>query len=757
MQQAQIVLIGGRILNQAGVGAALTASPVPGTLVSDRAARAAPPPSDAWLGPVLLSAGVLSPDEAQELAAAGVESVWRAAVERGFTSSDRVAAALAQSFKAPMADLAAADARAATLLPEAMARKHQVVALAVSDRIIRIATADPRDLNVEQSLGFVTGREVRFEVAPPAAIAEKLDELYRPEKSINRLLSGLNAGSVEQIEDPSPAETRDPSLDAPMAKLVDAMIGDAVRERASDIHAEVIDGGTAVRYRVDGVLREVMRLPESACPALVRRVKILAKLDVTNALRPQDGRTATRVDGQAVDLRVSTLPIARRGEKVVIRILDRTNLRSGIEHLGLPEDEHVMLRRLLGHREGMVLVTGPTGSGKTTTLYAMLNELKDGKVNIVTVEDPVEYDMPGISQIQVNEAQGLTFATSLRSVLRQDPDILLVGEIRDNETAKTAVQAGLSGHRVLSTLHTNDAPSAIVRLRDIGVDAFKAATVLKGVLAKRLVRRLCDACATPVPVDSLPVDARPPAGRAAIPRKPVGCRACNGLGYQGRLAILEILPVDEAVARAIDSAQHTEVIAAAGRRAGMRTLWERGLLRVWAGQTSLDELVRVLGEPAADETVAAVPGAVATGAGSSLVPERVQRAVAPAAASGGTRVLIADDDPQMRRLIRTVLEREGFAVTEAGDGLDALDAVEQAAPDLLLLDMDMPRLDGMGVLEEIRARVRTATLPVIVLTARGGETEADALELGADDFLAKPVQPRSLTARVRAVLKRARA
>jgi type II secretory ATPase GspE/PulE/Tfp pilus assembly ATPase PilB-like protein/CheY-like chemotaxis protein len=658
---------------------------------------------------------------------------------------------VARSFKVPVADLAAADARAATLVPEALARKHLVVPVAATDRIIRIATADPRDLNVEQSLAFVTGREVRFEVAEPDALAAKLDELYRPEKSINRLLSGLNGGSVEQIDETPLVDNRDPSLDAPMAKLVDAMIGDAVRERASDIHAEVVDGRTSVRYRVDGVLREVMRLPESACAALVRRVKILAKLDVTNALRPQDGRTATRVDGQPVDLRVSTLPIARRGEKVVIRILERSNLRNSLENLGLPEDEHALLRRMVGHREGMVLVTGPTGSGKTTTLYAMLNELKDGKVNIVTVEDPVEYDIAGVSQIQVNEAQGLTFATSLRSVLRQDPDIVLVGEIRDQETAKTAVQAGLSGHLVLSTLHTNDAPSAVVRLRDIGVDAFKVATVLKGIVAQRLVRRLCDACATPVPVDSLPPEARPPAGRAAIPRKAAGCKACNGLGYKGRLAVLELLPVDDAVARAIDSGLHTDAIAAAGRRAGMRTLWESGLLRVWSGQTSLDELVRVLGERVGEE-IHEPPAAEP-----AVVPAPVQRAVAasPSAGSGAIRVLVADDDPQMRRLIRTVLEREGFEVIEAADGLDALDAVEQSSPGLVLLDMDMPRLDGMGVLEEIRARVRTATLPVIFLTAQTGDTEAQALELGADDFLAKPVQPRSLTARVRAVLKRA--
>jgi CheY-like chemotaxis protein len=392
-----------------------------------------------------------------------------------------------------------------------------------------------------------------------------------------------------------------------------------------------------VRYRIDGVLREVMRLPASAGAALVRRVKVWAKLDVTDPLRPHDGRATARVDGQVVDLRVSTIPVARRGEKVVIRILDKGNLRGTLGDLGLPARELEVLRRLLGHREGMVLVTGPTGSGKTTTLYAALNELKTGKVNIVTVEDPVEYD--------------------------------------------------------------------------------------------------------PVPAETLPADARPPAGReGAVIRRAVGCRSCEGIGYRGRTAILEVMPVDEAVSRLIDAGAMADALIAAGRRAGMYTLWESGLERVWDGTTSLDEVIRVLGERVPDDGT--IQGAITPARGGAGAP-------------GPGRVLIADDDPQMRRLIRGVLQRDGFEVVEAGDGLDALEVVEQGGVDLVILDVDMPRLDGLGVLEELRAQVRTACLPVIVLTAQHGETEEKALDLGAHDYLGKPVQTRSLLARVRAVLKRA--
>jgi type IV pilus assembly protein PilB len=706
---------------------------------------------DTWLGPVLVARGVLTPRQAERLSAREGRSLWAAAVADG-ASDEGIVAAVSRAFGVTPADLAAAEGRTTTLLPESLARKHQAVPLSADDRVIRIATADPRDLDLEQTLRFITGREVIFQIAAPGAIAEKLDELYRPERAIERILGGLEPARIEAV-DMTAVPGGDSALEAPVAKLVDAMISDGVREGASDIHAEPTEGGVVVRYRIDGVLREVMRLPASAGAALVRRVKVWAKLDVTDPLRPHDGRATARVDGQVVDLRVSTIPVARRGEKVVIRILDKNNLRGTLDGLGLPSRELDVLRRLLGHREGMVLVTGPTGSGKTTTLYAALNELKTGKVNIVTVEDPVEYDVAGISQIQVNEAQGLTFPKALRSVLRQDPDIVLVGEIRDLETATTAVQAGFSGHFVLSTLHTNDAPSAVVRLRDMGIDAFKVAAVLKGIVAQRLVRKLCPACAEPIPAESLPAEARPPAGRQdAVIRRAVGCRSCEGTGYRGRAAILEVMPVDEAVSRLIDAGAMADALITAARRAGMYTLWESGLERVWDGITSLDEVIRVLGERIPDDGTA--EGTVTPTRGRTTV-EAVTPPRDEEAAPGPGRVLIADDDPQMRRLIRGVLQRDGFEVVEAGDGLDALEVVEQGGVDLVILDVDMPRLDGLGVLEELRAQVRTACLPVIVLTAQHGETEEKALDLGAHDYLAKPVQTRSLLARVRAVLKRA--
>jgi len=720
--------------------------------------------ADTWLVQTLVDTGLADHDRADALLLDGTGStVWQRALDLGLATDATIVAALARQFRVRQADLAAADPRLTALIPESLARRHRVLALGADDRHIRVATADPRDFDTEQAIRFVTGREVQFEVAAPGPIQERIDTLYRPERSIERLLDRLEPASVEAVADTHAPESRDPVLDAPVARLVDAMICEGVRQGASDIHAEPEEGATVVRYRVDGVLREVMRLPTAAGASLVRRAKIFARLDVTDPLHPHDGRAAIRVDGTQVDLRVSTVPIARRGEKVVIRILDKTNLRANVAELGLCDEERSLLARLLGFREGMLLVTGPTGSGKTTTLYAALNELKTGRVNIVTVEDPVEYDLPGISQIQVNEAQGLTFPSALRSVLRQDPDIVLVGEIRDQETARTAIQAGLSGHFVLSTLHTNDAPSAVVRLRDMGIDAFKVASVLRGVLAQRLVRRVCGQCSIPVEVDALPRDARPGAGWTGHlnVRRAVGCKACGGTGYKGRLGVVEIMPVDEAVARLIDAGAMPEAIAQAARRAGMRTLWESGLDRMWQGQTTLEELVRVLGERVMEDgsTRPNRPSVM-------LVPEVVRSAIAGAEAAATTasgaagahppRVLVADDDAQMRRLVRSVLERDGLTVTEATDGLDALDQVGQQRFDLVVLDMDMPRLDGLGVLEELGASVQTAQLPVIMLTARADETETRALELGAHDYLTKPVRPTALSARVKAVLRRVR-
>lgn len=696
---------------------------------------------DAWLAQYLVDGGLVTSLQLDGLDPQVHSRLWDAVVNSGLASDDAIIAMLSDRFKVPVADLASAQATIGELLPAATARKHLILPLTASERIITVATADPRNYSAEQELEWVTGRSVQFRLAPPSIIAEQLDEVYEPENVINRLLEGMAPAPVVSV-DASPDEAnRDPALDAPMTRLVDAILSDAVLAGASDIHTEVEGREVVIRYRVDGILREIMRIPASAGPSLVRRVKIVAGLDVTNAMTPQDGRSTVKVGEMQVDLRVATAPVARHGEKLVVRILNKDHLKHSISALDLSDEDEEVLRRMISHREGVVLVTGPTGSGKTTTLYAILNHLRTGKVNIVTVEDPVEYDIDGISQLQVNEAQGFTFAKALRSVLRQDPDIVLVGEIRDIETATIAMQAGLTGHLVFSTLHTIDALAAAVRLRDMGVESFKIGSTVRGLIAQRLLRRLCTACAEPVPIAELPVGARPPDGYGGdlAPQRPVGCPACDGSGYRGRMAVMELVPVEGELRRLIEIGATRAQLDRAAEEAGVRSLRRSGLRLFWQGDTSLDEIDRVVGE-AAPATAGATP--------TTDTPP-------PADTPAGPRtILLADDDPAMRRLLRAVLEREGFVIVEAGDGTEALAAIATHDFKLVVLDNDMPEVSGIGVLEKMRSDDDTAEIPVIMLTAGRGVSELKALELGAHDFLTKPVQPRSLVARIQAVLRR---
>jgi CheY-like chemotaxis protein/Tfp pilus assembly ATPase PilU len=476
------------------------------------------------------------------------------------------------------------------------------------------------------------------------------------------------------------------------------------------------------------------------------------------------------VNGQPIDLRVSTLPAAQ-GEKVVIRILDSRATVKSLESLGFNPGETEAINQLLHNKEGVILVTGPTGSGKTTTLYSMINQIKTEGVNIVTVEDPVEYRMQGIVQVQVQEKAGLTFGSALRSILRQDPNVILVGEIRDKETAQIAVQASLTGHLVLSTLHTNDAANAVTRLVDIGVEAYKIAAALRGVIAQRLMRKICPTC------KEVWMEAPPEKLRRWIPKgtplyRSAGCPDCAMTGYRGRFSIIEVLTVSPEVERRIAGGEPAARIADAARLAGMKSLWDSGLAHVTRGESTLDELMRVVDVPVEDDGPGApvpAPGAAAgRRSGSAEAPPAVsthfdllEEAATPRASGAhgqpACKVLLVDDEDSLRKVMKDLLERDGYVVTEARDGVQALDQVDRIGPDIIVLDLNLPGLDGYGVLSHLRSRPATAGIPVIVLTAKGDEdNEVRVFELGADDFLTKPFRARALSARLEAVLGRRR-
>ncbi len=385
-------------------------------------------------------------------------------------------------------------------------------------------------------------------------------------------------------------ETQD---DAPIIRLINAILTQAIKQQASDVHIETFEQRLAVRYRVDGVLREVLSPPRVLSPLLVSRIKVMAKLDIAEKRLPQDGRITLRIAGRAIDVRVSTLP-SSHGERVVLRLLDKQSAKLDLEHLGMPQNILIRLRQLIHRPHGIILVTGPTGSGKTTTLYAALSELNDNSRNILTVEDPVEYELAGIGQTQVNQKIGMSFARGLRSILRQDPDVVMIGEIRDTETMEIAIQASLTGHLVLSTLHTNTAIGAITRLRDMGIESFLLASTLIGVAAQRLVRLLCQNCrkakaATESEMELMKID------KPALICHPVGCEECANTGFRGRSGIYELDPINEAMRHLIHDAASEKKIEMEARKIAP-SIQQAGFEMVLAGKTSLEEVLRVTTE-----------------------------------------------------------------------------------------------------------------------------------------------------------------
>ncbi|HET9070739.1 MAG TPA: ATPase, T2SS/T4P/T4SS family [Acidimicrobiales bacterium] len=519
-------------------------------------------------------------------------------LEQRLVSEEDLASALAATLNIRKIDFAEypLDTGAARLIGEPIARRHLVTPIGWADAKLMLAMADPTNVIALDDVRAVTSSELEPVVATRSSILAAIARVHRGESQAAHFTAEAASSFAPE---PSISAVRELVEDGPIVKLVNLLISKASIERASDIHIEPGEDDLRVRYRIDGVLLEIMRIPKTIQAGIISRLKVMASLNIAERRLPQDGRITTTIDGRSIDLRVATLPTTW-GEKIVMRILDKTNALLQLADLGFLPENLERYEKNFRRPYGTILVTGPTGSGKSTTLYATLNQISDPSRNVITVEDPVEYQLNGINQVQVNAKAGLTFAAALRSILRSDPDVVLVGEIRDRETATIAIEAALTGHLVLSTLHTNDAASTPGRLIEMGLEPFLVGSSLDCIVAQRLARRLCERCREPysptvaeLEVAGWDFERLGNPGDAALYRSK-GCPACGGTGYQGRFAIHEVLDVDEEVERIIVERGHTEEIRKAAVAQGMVPMRQVGMIDVVSGRTSIEEILRVV-------------------------------------------------------------------------------------------------------------------------------------------------------------------
>jgi type IV pilus assembly protein PilB len=550
------------------------------------------------LADILLDGGLINPDQLQEAWDAHQNqgrSLGRVLVDQGVLSESQLVSALAEQIGLQFVDLSEypVDGAAVAAVPDTVCRRYSVIPIGFEDDRIVVAMADPANIFALDDIRSLTGREVKSVVATKADIASAINRLHRADSDLDDLSSAM---SVQDELDDFEA-SRESIDDAPIVKWVNLLITQAIQDRASDIHIEPTDRDVRVRFRIDGVLHEVMHSPRNIHNGVISRLKIMSDINIAERRIPQDGRLSVQAHGKKIDLRVATLPTVW-GEKCVMRVLDNSTAMLDLADLGFSEGNYARYSQSFTKPYGMILVTGPTGSGKSTTLYATLNIVSRPEVNVITVEDPVEYRLGGINQVQTNPKAGLTFASALRSILRSDPDIVLIGEVRDHETAQIAVEASLTGHLVLSTLHTNDSPSAITRLTEMGIEPFLVGSALDCVLAQRLARRLCEKCKEPYQPspDQLEAARFPWHDGEDLPTlyRPGGCTACSKTGYRGRLALHEVMLVSEEIERLAVERASAVAIGHVARDEGMSTLRDDGMAKVRAGVTSLEEILRVV-------------------------------------------------------------------------------------------------------------------------------------------------------------------
>lgn len=667
---------------------------------------------------------------------------------------------LARIYKVPFLDISDFQANEELLkkCSEELCVKYKFVPIDTQGGEIIIATGDPMDFANLDAIQFKLGVRVKPLFARPDVIQRKIREFYQGDAAFDAAMEGLNDDSSfstesEEKEHANLDELKKGAEDSPIIKLVNGIIVQAMKMGSSDIHIEPGEKISVVRMRVDGRLRPALKFPVKAHPLVASRIKIMSKLDIANTRTPQDGRSRIRLWGKSYDMRISTLP-AMHGEKVVIRILDKSGLSLNLDLLGFEKHADARVRECLSRPTGAILVTGPTGSGKTTTLYSFLHHIKDEETNLITVEDPVEFQIKGINQVQVNPKAGMTFAAALRSILRQDPDVVMVGEIRDEETASIALHAAQTGHLVLSTLHTNDAPSTITRLLEMGIDSTLLASSLNLIVAQRLARRLCPECKKRVRPSQELIE------RFDIPDdicfyEPVGCKACMKIGYKGRIGVHEVLYVTDRIRELIARGAPDRELAQAAREEGMFSLFGDGLNKALSGITSLDEVMRNSTPPEGFKMRDRLNESGELISVGEMQKLREEVRSAKAQSSGKKSILIIDDSKSIRSLVKFVLQSDGYEVVEAEDGDQGWELIQRLGDSLslVLTDCEMPNMSGMELVEKVREQSKYDGIAIVMLTShKDEEDEVIGLDGGADDYICKPVEPMKLQARVRKMI-----
>ena len=737
----------------------------------------------------LRNQGALSEGAVQQVSRSGRQSIFDALEAEGLLRERELAELLARVLRLPLIDLSTfpLNRSLTSVIKSRLATRHELIPIRMDDRTIEIATANPLDREAIKSVEFASGRRVRLAVATRTDLQRAIGELYRLDESIQEFLQETEdeaaSPKAEAWDESNESNVGIQDTEAPpVVKLADRILVEATGNRASDVHIEPLQNAVVVRYRIDGLLEEAFRFPRGLHQPLIGRFKIMARLDIAERRVPQDGRTKIRVQDRLVDFRVSSLP-THLGEKITLRILDAAKALHPLEELGLTRLDLERLTDAAKRPEGMILVTGPTGSGKTTTLYALLQRLQSIAQNIVTIENPVEYRLSGINQVDVNEKQGLTFPSVLRSVLRQDPDVILVGEIRDAETAQIAFQAAQTGHLVLSTLHTNDSAATVTRLLDLGCEPYVLASSLNLIVAQRLVRKVCRECGEPdKPAEETLRKLALDDETKAMLRRGAGCPTCRGTGYWGRVGLYELLPISTSIARLIEAKAGESMLREQARRESCRLLLDEAEARLREGETTVDEVLRVVQvtdlfprcpscrKEVSDEFsicphCSAALKSTCEGCRRQLDPNWARCPYCGTETDVGVpyaprtfKALVVDDDLSLRHVVRETLERCGLGLTvmTAQDGNEALALAAIDRPDVIVMDLTMPGLNGVETSRRMREDPALAFVPILMLTAHDDNDHLQAgFDAGVDDYVLKPFRREELIARVRRMLERA--